>query len=223
MFSGIVEETGKIKGLQYKDRALSLVIEAKTVLSGTKKGDSVSVNGVCLTVTEIKRGAFTAQAVEETLQKTNLGSLKVADRVNLERALKVSDRISGHFVSGHIDMACSVKNIVKNHSSWEIFVSAPEELLRFLVEKGSVALNGVSLTVAKIKASSFSVVIIPHTLKNTNLYLIKAGDKINVEADMIGKYIAKYLDKSVSSAPFSGKNIISNFIDMAEGGDLACN
>lgn len=223
MFSGIVEETGKVKALQYKDRVLNLSIEAKTVLGGTKKGDSIAVNGACLTVTDIKRGFFTVQAIEETLLKTSLGSLKVSDTVNLERALKVSDRISGHFVSGHVDRVCSVKNIVKNHSSWEIFFSVPDDFLSYFVEKGSVAVNGVSLTVSKIKPSSFAVAVIPHTLKNTNLVMLKAGDKVNIEADIFGKYIMKYLEKTSSAAPFGGKNIISNLIDMAEGGDLACN
>jgi len=223
MFSGIVEETGKIKALQFKDKVLNLSIEARSVLGGTKKGDSIAVNGACLTVTDIKRGFFVAQAIGETLLKTNLGSLKVSDIVNLERALKVSDRISGHFVSGHVDRVCSVKNIVKNPSSWEIYFSAPDDLLQFFVEKGSVAVNGVSLTVSKIKPSSFAVAVIPHTLKNTNLAALKAGDKINVEADIFGKYIIKYLDRTSSPATFGGKNILSNFMDMAEGGDLACN
>ena len=223
MFSGIVEETGKIKALQYKDKILNLSIEAKVVLGGAKKGDSIAVNGACLTVVEIKRGFFIAQAVGETLLKTNLGSLKVSDIVNLERALKVSDRISGHFVSGHIDRVCSVKNIVKNLSSWEIYFSAPDDFLQFFVEKGSVAVNGVSLTVSKIKPSSFAIAVIPHTLKNTNLAALKAGDKVNVEADIFGKYIMKYLDRTASAPKFGGKNIISNLIDMAEGGDLACN
>ncbi len=223
MFSGIVEETGRIKALQYKDKTLILSVEAKAVLGGTKKGDSIALNGACLTVIDIKRGFFTAQAVGETLGKTSLGSLKVSDMVNLERALKVSDRISGHFVSGHVDRVCSVKNIVKDPSSWEIFVSAPDDFLQFFVEKGSVAINGISLTVAKIKPASFSVIVIPHTLKNTNIAVLKAGDKVNVEADIFGKYIIKYLDKTASVSPFAGKNIISNFIDLAEGGDMACN
>ncbi|MFA5104778.1 MAG: riboflavin synthase [Candidatus Margulisiibacteriota bacterium] len=223
MFSGIVEEIGKIKALQYKDKVLNLSIEAKVVLGGTKKGDSIAVNGACLTVVDIKRGFFIAQAIGETLQRTNLGALKVSNIVNLERALKVSDRISGHFVSGHVDRVCSVKNIVKNPSSLDIYFSAPDDFLQFFVEKGSVAVNGVSLTVSAIKPSSFAVAVIPHTMKNTNLVMLKAGDKVNIEADIFGKYIIKYLSRTASAPSFGGKNIISNLIDMTEGGDLACN
>lgn len=223
MFSGIVEETGKIKALQYKEKVLEILIEARDVLAGTKKGDSIAVNGACLTVTDVKRGAFAAQVVKETLLKTNLAVLKISDVVNLERALKVSDRISGHFVSGHIDRVCSVKNIVKSAPSWDVFFSASDELLQYFVEKGSVAVNGVSLTVSKLGPSSFAVAVIPHTLKNTNLIALKVGDKVNIEADIFGKYIISHLKRTATSGAVSGKNIISELMDMTEGGDLACN
>lgn len=224
MFTGIVEETGKVKSVRNKDDMMELSVEAKVVLSGTKKGDSIAVNGACLTVTDIKRGYFTAQAVKETLSRTNLRDLKISDPVNLERALKVSERISGHFVLGHVDRVCPVKNIVKSRSSWEIFFSAPEELLGYFVEKGSVAVNGVSLTVSKMGPSSFAVSVIPHTLAGTNLISLKPGDKVNVEADVFGKYIVSRLNNmSAASTSFSGKNIINSLMDMTEGGDIACN
>lgn len=223
MFSGIVEEAGSVKRLQYKDKVLNLAIQAKTVLIGTKPGDSIAVNGVCLTVTSVGRGFFEAQAIGETLSKTNLGLLKISDAVNLERSLKPSDRISGHFVSGHIDAVAKVKNIIRRSGFNEVVISMPSGSADHIVEKGSVAMNGISLTVSKVGISTFSVSIIPHTWKNTNLDKIKPGDSVNIETDMLGKYVVKYIARTSGTDGINKKDFFSEYIEMSGGGISACN
>jgi len=159
-----------------------------------KIDDSISVNGVCLTVIQAARSSFTVQAVEETLQKTNLGDLNVGDSVNLERALLPGDRLGGHFVLGHIDGACAVTRIVKRKSSWMFWFQMPRRFARYLIPVGSIAINGVSLTIASLRRNDFAVSIIPHTWELTTFKDLRVGDRVNVEFDMLGKYVERLLE-----------------------------
>ncbi len=222
MFTGIVEEIGKIKNLELRNSILKITIASKIVAKDLKKGDSVAVNGACLTVVDVKRDFFSAEVVPETISKTNLGFLKISDVVNLERALRLSDRLSGNIVTGHIDAVCSVKKIIKGNN-WEIVLPIPKEFLKFCVNKGSICVNGVSLTIAKIENSQIVISIIPYTLQNTNLNLLKTSDKVNVEFDLFGKYIISHLENIIPAQSFTSRNILSSFMDFTENGDIACN
>lgn len=222
MFTGIIEEIGNIKSIEYLGNILRLGIEAKKINSDLKKGDSVSVNGVCLTVVDIKKGCFFVEIMEETLNKTNIGTLKVSSKVNLERALKISDRLSGHIVTGHIDTVSVVKKVTKS-KNYEITLAIPSDLMKFCVSKGSICVNGVSLTISKTCNSSIVLSLIPYTLENTNLQFLKVSDKVNIEFDYLGKYIVNYLEQSITFSPFEIKNPISRLLDFSENGDITCN
>ncbi len=187
MFTGIVEELGTIKSLSQRGKITLIEINAKNTLDGVKIGDSISVNGVCLTVIGLKKDSFSFEAMPETLKVTNLKDLKTSDKVNLERSLKVGDRVSGHFVSGHIDCVGLIrrKNYINANLAFEIAV-APE-FIKYCLTKGSISVDGISLTVAGNKSNVFSVYIIPHTLKNTTLSFKGPSDKVNVEFDLLFK------------------------------------
>ncbi len=197
MFSGIVEEVGKITAVTDNSGGRRLRIAAKTVISDIKLGDSISCSGACLTVTEFGKDWFAVEATLETLRCTKLGSLSQGDSLNLERALRVSDRLGGHIVSGHVDAVGKVHATRLEGFSKIIEFSVASNLFAFFVEKGSVTIDGVSLTVAYLSESAassdfvFAVALIPHTLDVTTLHALKVGDPINVEADLIGKYVAK--------------------------------
>lgn len=198
MFSGIVEEVGKITSLTDNSGGRRLRVAASTVTTDLKLGDSISCSGACLTVTEFGKDWFAVEATFETLRCTKLGSLKQGDSLNLERALRVSDRLGGHIVSGHVDAVGKVVASQMEGFSRIIEFGVTAELFPFFVEKGSVTIDGVSLTVAYLtdppSASSdfvFAVALIPHTLDVTTLNALKVGDSVNVEADLIGKYVAK--------------------------------
>jgi len=189
MFSGIVENIGVIERIK-KDGNLSTIrIRPKSKLSGLKKGDSVSISGVCLTLTELKGTSLTFDVMKETFDKTTLGNMKLKDFVNLERALKVSDRINGHFVTGHVDGVGKVSRIVKDKNYIEFHVKAPRSVLSYIVTKGSVSIDGVSLTVGKVGKSHFSFYLIPYTDDMTTLGRKKEGDSVNIETDILAKYI----------------------------------
>ena len=187
MFSGIIEELGEIKNISRIGYNALLEIKANKVLEDTKIGDSISVNGACLTVVKKGSGALTFEAMPETLKVTDLGILKFSDKVNLERSLKVGDRMSGHFVTGHIDCIGLIrkKNYVENNLCFEIAV--PAEFIKYCIPKGSIAVDGISLTVVNKKSNTFSVYIIPHTLKNTTLAFKGPSDKVNIEFDILAK------------------------------------
>ena len=189
MFTGIVEEVGAVKKLEKRSNIFHLVIEGKIVLEDIKKGDSLSVNGCCLTVTKIDKKNIYFDLSTETAQKTNLMSLKVDEKVNLERALRVNDRLGGHFVTGHVDSLGKItsKKARANSIFWQISIA--RDLKKYIVPKGSIAVEGVSLTVNEVSDECFTVCIIPHTIKNTNLVYKKIGDKVNIEVDMLGKYV----------------------------------
>ena len=197
MFTGIVEEMGSVKALRREAGAARLVIAASTVLDSTAIGDSISVNGVCLTVVEMGADAFTADVAVETLSVTNLGELKAGARVNLERALQLSARIGGHLVSGHVDAVGRIRSRREEGSGWRIFFDAPDSVLRYVIKKGSIAIDGISLTVADVDRTGFSIAMIPHTAKLTTLGFKTAGDGVNLETDIIGKYVERLLSGRV--------------------------
>lgn len=187
MFTGIISDLGRVKRLEKKTNVLNLILEPeKGIPKDIRIGDSVNVNGVCLTVIR-KDLDLNFQIMPETLKKTNLGELRINDRVNLEYPLRVSDRISGHFVYGHIDCFGVIrkKSYIKNNLCFE--VSYPKEISKYIVPKGSIAVDGISLTIGDKKSDSFTVYIIPYTLKNTNLQFRKIGDKVNLECDFLAK------------------------------------
>lgn len=193
MFTGIVEEVGKIARIEKNGVTGKLSIIADTVLEGTKIGDSIAVNGVCLTVTSLRGDSFTADVMGETFRRSSLGDLQVGSVVNLERAMPADGRFGGHIVSGHIDGLGEIISIEPEGTAVWYTLSAPAEILQGIVEKGSIAIDGISLTVARITAKDFAVSIIPHTGGNTILSHKKTGDKVNLENDIIGKYVQKFL------------------------------
>ena len=187
MFSGIIEELGQVKRISRKGNITLIGINAALTLTDTKIGESISVNGACLTAIEIKKDSFVFEAMPETTRITNLGALKIGDKVNLERSLKVGDRISGHFVLGHIDCLGIIrkKGYLNGNLTFEIAI--PPEFIKYCLTKGSIAVDGISLTIADSKSNVFSVYIIPHTLKNTTLGFKGASDKVNIEFDLLVK------------------------------------
>lgn len=199
MFTGIVEELGSVKALRREGGAARLTLSAKTVLSGTALGDSICVNGVCLTVVDMNAAEFSADVALETLSVTNLGDLKTGAKVNLERALQLSARIGGHLVSGHVDAVGRVRSKREEGNGWRIFIDGPESILRYVIRKGSIAIDGISLTVADTDSTGFSVAMIPHTAKLTTLGFKTAGDTVNLEVDIIGKYVERLLSGRVES------------------------
>ena len=193
MFTGIVEELGEVLNKQFNSESAVLFIRGRKISEDLKKGDSVAVNGVCLTAARITSGAFYADVMPETIRRTNLQDLKIGDRVNLERALTSGGRLGGHFVSGHIDGTGVLLGERREGNAVVKTFSCPDEVLRYIVVKGSIAVDGVSLTVADMDGDSFQVSLIPHTLKETALFYRKQGDKVNLEADLLGKYLEKLL------------------------------
>lgn len=188
MFTGIIEEIGVVERMVRKTDGANIVIRAKTVLDGTKTGDSISVNGVCLTVTEIGKERFTADIMGETLRRSTLGKLSVNVCVDLERAVRADGRLGGHIVTGHVDGMGRIVGIRRDGIAVLYEITADRNLLRGVVEKGSVAVDGISLTVAKKTPRGFVVSTIPHTLENTVLPSRRVGDEVNLETDIIGKY-----------------------------------
>lgn len=187
MFTGIIEEIGEVKIISRRGTVVLFQIKAVVVSEELRKGDSISVNGTCVTVIENQSGILHFEVMPETLNHTNLGSLKIGDKVNLERALKIGERISGHFVTGHIDCAGLIrrKHFLNGNLCFE--VSVPEKFMNNLVTKGSVAVDGVSLTVVNKRSNTFNVYIIPHTINNTTLKFKGPSDKVNIEFDILTK------------------------------------
>lgn len=216
MFTGIIEETGKLLGLEQSGTSAKIKIAASIVLDGTKIGDSIAVNGVCLTATDIAKNFFVADVMPETLRRSNLGALKNGDIVNLERAMPCDGRFGGHIVSGHIDGIGKISAIQNEANAIWFYVSAPDEILNLVVPKGSVALDGISLTVAKINSAQFAVSVIPHTQTQTNLLFKKIGDIVNIENDIIGKYVQKFFGQgdfsSINLRKKSEEKITEDFL-----------
>ncbi len=200
MFTGIVEELGTIRGVTPVETGARLQIEARTVLEGVQIGDSISMNGCCLTVVGLDESSYQVDVVEETLRITCLGSLRVGDRVNLERSVRLADRLGGHLVQGHVD---SVGTLISREpaadGSLVVRIEAPAAVLRYVVYKGSIAVDGISLTVAAIDDSSFSIALIPHTQDVTTLGFRQPGDKVNLEVDIVAKYVEKLLKHQIDN------------------------
>jgi riboflavin synthase len=194
VFTGIVEDIGKVTALNKRAKETVFTFEVgKIDMSEVGLGDSIAVNGTCLTVTSLGKNTFTVDASHETMARTNLGRLKTGGRVNLERALKVGDKLGGHMVNGHVDGVGKVKSTKKQGGSVEFLFTVPDELSRYIVEKGSVAVDGVSLTVNAVQGSEFAVNIIPYTLEETTFGGLKPGSPVNIECDIIGKYVEKFV------------------------------
>lgn len=193
MFTGIIEEKGIIKNIRKNPASAVITIQAEKVLEGTKIGDSIAVNGVCLTVTGMGKDFFTADIMHETLRRSSLSAAIGGSSVNLERALQVGARLGGHIVAGHIDGTGKILGIREDDNAVWYRISADFKLLRYIIEKGSVAIDGISLTVAEVRTDSFSVSVIPHTRANTTLSGKRIGDIVNIENDCIGKYVEKLM------------------------------
>ena len=195
MFTGIVEETGSVHAFEKGEAGARLEVEAAAVLSDLQLGGSIAVNGCCLTAVEISQTGFVADLSPETLDKTNLGDLAAGARVNLERPLLPSSRLSGHFVQGHVDATGEFLGIEPaGDDNWTLRVKAPRELLEYLVYKGSVAIDGISLTIAALEGDVIEVAIIPHTFQETNLSARKPGERVNLEVDILAKYVARQME-----------------------------
>lgn len=193
VFTGIVEELGRVKSLKRTSRESRLVISAKKIMEDLHIGDSIAVNGVCLTVVLFSEGEFTVDVMNETFMRSSLGNLRIGDEVNLERAMAADGRFGGHIVSGHIDGTAKIKACFDDGNAKWYEISAGPELLDGIVMKGSVAIDGISLTVSKVSEQSFSVSIIPHTLDATVLKDKRPGDVVNIETDVIGKYVKQFV------------------------------
>lgn len=207
MFTGLIEEVGIIKSVRKNSNYASIEIKAKKVLEGLKIGDSISTNGVCLTVTEFTSETFTVDIMPESIKRSNLKDIKYGSRVNLERAMKLGDRFGGHIVSGHIDGVGLVKSYKNDGNAVWIEVEVGRDIIKYIVFKGSITLDGASVTVAEVEEDSFKVSIIPLTGEETNLLEKKVGDSINVECDLVGKYIENILN------PFIEQNSLKTKID----------
>jgi riboflavin synthase len=198
MFTGIIEELGRVRSLERRGEGVRIRVEARVVSEGTQEGDSISVNGVCLTALDVEHGSFAADGSRETLQRSTLGSLRAGSFVNLERAVTPTTRLGGHIVQGHVDARGRFLSAQDHGGSWTVRVAYPKEIARYLVFKGSVAVEGVSLTVAALTEEYFEIAVIPKTWALTNLSHLRAGDEVNLEADIIAKYVERILSTGKS-------------------------
>lgn len=194
MFTGLVREVGEVGWLRRTDQAVQLMVKAPRTASRVDRGDSVSVNGCCLTVATHRDKQLMFDLLEESLERTNLGGLKPGDPVNLERALRVDGRLGGHFVQGHVDCTAEVRAIAEKGPDVRLEISLPAEFARYAAFKGSIAVNGVSLTIAELGGESFVVWVIPHTLEATNLGDLEVGDVVNLEFDVLAKYVERLIE-----------------------------
>lgn len=210
MFTGIVEEIGVIKNITKGVNSEKLLIQCNKVLEETKLGDSICTNGVCLTVTDINDHSFQADVMTETLLRSNLGNLTLGSEVNLERALTLSSRLGGHIVSGHIDGVGKIVSLKRIDNSIEVTIEAKLSILKYIIEKGSITIDGISLTVTYVDNKAFKVCIIPHTGENTILLKKKVGESVNLECDILGKYVERLLSFKVEEKKKS--NISEDFL-----------
>lgn len=207
MFTGIIEETGTIRAVRKGGHSAVLTISASAVLDGLRLGDSVAVNGVCLTVVSLSDSSFSADVMHETLTRSSLWHLNTGSAVNLERAMPSNGRFGGHIVSGHIDGTGVIRSVQRDENAVWFTIQTSPAILRYVIEKGSIAIDGISLTVAKVSAQDLSVSVIPHTAKNTTLGERRVGDTVNLENDCIGKYVEKLL-----GAPAQPSGISKEFL-----------
>jgi riboflavin synthase len=211
MFTGLIQEIGTVVSVSQNKEGKEFIIKAPVLIKEIQIDDSVATNGCCLTATEIKGETFKVQAVHMTLQKTSIGLLRPNDKVNLELSLRPQDRLGGHFVQGHVNAMAKIKQIKTIGENWEVEVSFPTELRKYMISEGSVTLDGISLTIAKLGPESLTVAIIPHTLEKTTLGTKKAGDHLNLEVDMIAKYIENFLSLDKGSRK---EEWAKNFFDV---------
>ncbi|PGE95891.1 riboflavin synthase [Bacillus pseudomycoides] len=195
MFTGIVEELGTVSNIRQSREAMKLTITANTILSDVKLGDSIAVNGICLTVTSFTASSFTVDAMPETVRATSLRMLGTSSKVNLERAMAANGRFGGHFVTGHIDGIGTILNTKQHYNAIYYKIGIPDDLLRYCLQKGSIAVDGTSLTIFDIDESSITISLIPHTVSESIIGKKAAGDIVNIECDMIGKYIERFISK----------------------------
>lgn len=200
MFTGIIEEVGSVASIRKGAHSCVLTVNASRVLEDVNLGDSIATNGVCLTVTSFTSHSFSADVMHETLNRSSLGSLHIGSPVNLERAMLAGGRFGGHIVSGHIDGVGTISSIKEDDNAVWYTVEAPSNILRYIIEKGSITLDGISLTVAKVTNSNFSVSIIPHTRAQTNLASKKVGDVLNLENDLVGKYVERLMLQPIAAS-----------------------
>lgn len=211
MFTGIIQEVGRLKEKITADDKYQLVIEARKVLKNVDKGDSIAVNGICLTVVEFTDSYFRSDVMPETLRATNLSKLHQGSKVNLEQAVRADGFFGGHLVSGHIDGVGQLKKITPENNAHVLEIAVDPELTQYMIDRGSVAINGISLTVMKVYERTFTVSLIPETFKYTNLSELKIGDEINIETDLIGKYVFKMI-KMAGEKKNTTSNIDENFL-----------
>ncbi|WP_055665481.1 riboflavin synthase [Desnuesiella massiliensis] len=210
MFTGLIEEIGKIEAIAKGERSARLTIKAEKIIEDLNIGDSISTNGVCLTVTSFSRNTFTVDVMAETMRRSNLGDLCTGEEVNLERAMKAEGRFGGHIVSGHIDGIGKIISLEKEDNATCISISTQSNLLKYIVEKGSITIDGISLTVTYVNDQRFTVCIIPHTAKETTLLNKNIGDMVNLECDIIGKYVEKLLN--FKTLEDKASNITADFL-----------
>lgn len=199
MFTGIIEGSGIIKKIDSKSEGAVLTIETDISLDGTKIGDSIAVNGACLTAVSLQKSLFKVDMAPETIQKTTFKKASAGTKVNIERALRFSDRLDGHLVSGHIDGTGMIASKIKKSNAWIITIKVPKHLADQMIEKGSIAIDGISLTINRCSDKDFEISVIPHTAKMTTIEKKNVGDEVNVETDMLGKYVENFLNKSLGT------------------------
>ncbi|MBN1570998.1 MAG: riboflavin synthase [Acidobacteria bacterium] len=212
MFTGIIEEVGIIRDMRFISQGATIAVASKEIPADAKIGDSIAVNGVCLTATSVGAGSFACDVSAETLRRSNFQKAKPGTKVNLERALPVGGRLGGHYVLGHVD---GVGQLASQIASGEGFVMSfhfPKELDRYIVFKGSIAINGISLTIASLESSSFSVAVIPHTFASTNLRELSVGDSVNLETDILGKYFERFFQLGLAPQEKSSSRLTSDYL-----------
>jgi len=212
MFTGLIEEVGEVTSVTRKGNSAQITVKAPKILKESKIGDSISTNGVCLTVTEKTSNTYTVDVMPETMNRSNFKNLKYGSKVNVERALKVGDRLDGHMVSGHVDGIGIITDFRKDDNAVWITLNSESSVLKYIVEKGSIAIDGTSLTVAYVDDKSFKVSIIPHTGESTTLLDKKIGDGVNLECDMVGKYIEKLLNFEKKESKDSNNGLSEEFL-----------
>jgi riboflavin synthase len=212
VFTGIIEEIGVIQELRFVSEGAILAVSAREILSGLKIGDSISVNGVCLTATSSNANSFLCDVSAETLQRSNFRHAKQGTRVNLERALAVGDRLGGHFVLGHVDGIGRMMSRTVSGAGFVMTFGFPGELERYLVYKGSISVNGISLTIASLEPAAFSVAVIPHTYESTNLCELRSGDAVNLEVDILGKYFERFFQLGLTPREKAGSGLTSEYL-----------
>jgi riboflavin synthase len=199
MFTGIIETVGTVASIEPSGDLTRLIVDAAQIVEGVEIGDSIAVNGGCLTVTSLDSGRVSFDAVLETMERTSIGDLVVGARVNLERAMRAGDRLDGHIVQGHVDGVGTVRAMDRDGHDVDLHIDCSAELVDYLVEKGSITVDGVSLTIAGLSETGFHVALIPHTLEVTTLSDRRPGDRVNLEADVLGKYVKRYLERMRSN------------------------